>query len=165
MFIMVTVLGACDSISMPEGESVGELESPTEVRDRAQGKLFGDIYLLGGPVESETGGDTGIGVNSYLWRASLDTMSFMPLESADPFGGTILTDWYTPAETPSERFKVNVYILGSDLRADAVRATVFRQERDAAGQWVDAAVDTHTATDLENAILTRARQMRIAEAS
>jgi hypothetical protein len=114
------------------------------------------------PTQDQGGGGAGIGVNSFLWRASLDTMSFMPLVSADPFGGVIITDWYTPPQTPSERFKVNVYILGRTLRADGVRAAVFRQEMQGA-TWVDAPVAPSTATDLENAILTRARQLRVSQ--
>jgi hypothetical protein len=86
----------------------------------------------------------------------------MPLASADPFGGVIITDWYSPPESQSERFKVTIYILGRDLRADGVRAAVFRQDRDATGNWVDAKVEQKTAIDLEDAILTRARQLRIA---
>ncbi len=111
------------------------------------------------------GGAPGVGVNSYLWRATLDTVSFMPLASADPFGGVIITDWYSPAETPGERFKVNVFILGRELRADGVRCTVFRQKRDGGGQWADAPVEQQTGIDIENAILTRARQMRLSTAS
>ena len=107
------------------------------------------------------GGDAGIGVNAYLWRASLDTLNFMPLSSADPFGGVIITDWYAPPETPNERFKLNIYILGRQLRADGVKAAVFRQRRDAGGNWTDAAVEARTPLDLENVILTRARQLRI----
>ena len=84
----------------------------------------------------------------------------MPLVSADPFGGVIITDWYTPPATPDERFKVNIYILGRQLRADGVRASVFRQTNQA-GTWVDAPVALNTSTDLENAILTRARQLRM----
>jgi hypothetical protein len=120
---------------------------------------FGDKKDSGGG-----GGPAGVGVNSYLWRATLDTVSFMPLASADPFGGVIITDWYSPAETPNERFKVNVFILGRELRADGVRCTVFRQKRES-GQWADAPVDQKTGTDLENAILTRARQMRLSTAA
>ena len=111
------------------------------------------------------GGAPGVGVNSYLWHASLDTVSFMPLASADPFGGVIITDWYSPPQTPDERFKVNVFILNRELRADGVRASVFRQKRDAKGNWVDAPVDKNTPVDLENAILTRARQIRLNTAS
>ncbi len=122
----------------------------------------GGLAILGGPEASEPDEGGGVAVNSYLWRASLDTISFMPLTSADPFGGVIITDWYSPPETRAERFKVTVYILGRDLRADGIRAAVFRQRRDNNGDWVDAAVKDKTALDLENAILTRARQLRIA---
>lgn len=122
----------------------------------------GGISLLGGNKEEEpVPGGSPIAVNSYLWRASLDTISFMPLTSADPFGGVIITDWYSPAEVRNERFKVNIYILGRDLRADGVRAAVFRQRQDPFDGWVDAEVNDETATDLENAILTRARELRI----
>ncbi|MGE0745069.1 MAG: DUF3576 domain-containing protein [Rhodospirillales bacterium] len=111
-------------------------------------------------------GGNGVAVNSYLWRASLDTIAFMPLASADPFGGVIITDWFTPPEAPSERFKMNVYILDRDLRADAIKVTVFRQARDGGtGSWVDAGVKPDTATNLENQILSRARELRMATAS
>jgi len=122
----------------------------------------GGLSLLGGEDEGEpVPGGSPIAVNSYLWRASLDTISFMPLTSADPFGGVIITDWYSPSEVRDERFKVNIYILGRDLRADGVRAAVFRQRQDPFDGWVDAEVNEDTATDLENAILTRARELRI----
>ena len=119
--------------------------------------LFGDNKK----GEGGGGGVSGVAVNSFLWHASLDTMSFMPIASADPFGGTIITDWYSPPDSPKERFKLNIFILGRDLRADGVRARVFRQNMAPNGQWVDAPVDQATGTDLENAILTRARQIRM----
>jgi hypothetical protein len=136
----------------------------------ANNSVFGEggLNIFGGggadkPLEDgAAGGGAGIGVNSYLWRASLDTISFMPLTSADPFGGVIITDWYSPPEAAGERFKVNVYILGRDLRADGIRASVFRQESNGAGGWTDAQVEQKTVVDLENAILSRARQLRIA---
>ena len=129
--------------------------------EQAGGSIFGSgsVTLFG---EEDEAPANGIGVNAFLWRATLDTISFMPLLSADPFGGVIITDWYTPPEVFQERFKVNVYILGRDLRADGVRAAVFRQRQDLLGQWVDAEVNQQTAVDLEDAILTRARQLRIA---
>ena len=102
-----------------------------------------------------------IGVNGYLWRASLDTLAFMPLASADPYGGVIVTDWYVNPETPAERFKATVYILDTRLRADGLNVTVFKQSKDINGNWVDAPVADQTATDIENAILTRARQLRL----
>lgn len=106
--------------------------------------------------------DNGIGVNSHLWRAALDTVSFMPLASADPFGGTIITDWYTATDTPNERTKLNVFIMGSELKADALSVKVFRQVKGNGG-WTDVPVAKETATKLEDAILTRAREMKIAK--
>ncbi|HVT95961.1 MAG TPA: DUF3576 domain-containing protein [Acidobacteriaceae bacterium] len=126
------------------------------------GTLFGkgSIFSNNTADAPDNGASGGVGVNSLLWRASLDTISFMPLVSADPFGGVIITDWYTPPSTPNERFKVNIYILGRALRADGIRASVFRQTNDT-GTWADAPVALNTSTDLENAILTRARQLRM----
>jgi hypothetical protein len=106
------------------------------------------------------GPGTGIGVNAFLWRGALDTISFMPLASADPFGGVIITDWYTPPGTSGERFKATVYILSRDLRADGVKANIYRQVLDSRGQWVDAPVQASTVTEIENKILARARTMR-----
>src|ERR1700744_3071952 len=95
----------------------------------------------------------GIGVNAYLWRATLDTLAFMPLVSADPYGGTVITDWYINPEKPDERFKATVYILDTRLRADGLNVTVFKQTKDANGAWVDAPVSGQTDIDIENSIL------------
>jgi len=103
----------------------------------------------------------GIGVNTFLWRGALETVSFMPLASADPYGGVIITDWYAPPETPEERFKVNVYVRGEELRSDGVKAVIFRQKRNGPDVWIDDLVDPQTAIDLENAILAQARQIRL----
>jgi hypothetical protein len=105
-----------------------------------------------------------VGVNSFLWHATLDTLSFMPLASADPFGGVIITEWYSAPSTPSERTKVTVYILDRRLRADGIKIAVFRQSRGNEG-WIDSAVNPDTATKLEDAILTRARELRLASAN
>jgi hypothetical protein len=123
----------------------------------------GGFHLFGGRRSSGPDTEAGIGVNSYLWRASLDTLSFMPLSSADPWGGIIITDWYVNPEKPDERFKATVYILDTRLRADALNVAIFKQVN-AGGQWVDSAVTSQTETDIENAILTRARQLRLANA-
>jgi Domain of unknown function (DUF3576) len=106
----------------------------------------------------------GIGVNGYLWRATLDTLSFMPLLTADPWGGVVNYDWYTNPQTPNERFKATVFILDTRLRADALNVTVTKEVRDAAGGWVAAPVAAQTETDLENAILTKARQLNLSNA-
>jgi hypothetical protein len=87
----------------------------------------------------------------------------MPLASADPFGGVIVTDWHSLPEAPNERLKVNVFIMGRELRADGVRAAVFRQRREANGSWSDVAVEEGTVSRLEDAILTRARELRLAQ--
>jgi hypothetical protein len=102
-----------------------------------------------------------LGVNSFLWRATLDTLAFMPLASADPYGGVVITDWYINPEKPDERFKATVYILDTRLRADGLNVSVFKQVKDASGQWVDSNVAGQTDTDIENAILTKARQLRL----
>jgi hypothetical protein len=123
--------------------------------------IFGSGGMFGRSKQKDE--DSGIGVNSYLWRASLDTVSFMPLNSADPFGGTILTDWYSSPESPKERYKVNVFILGKQLRSDGVRVRVFKQLQGKKGGWNDADVAPETARQLEDTILTRARQLRVAQ--
>jgi hypothetical protein len=102
---------------------------------------------------------TTIGVNAYLWRAALDTVSFMPLVQTDSAGGVIVTDWYVNPNTPSERMKLTVSILDQDLRADALRVAASRQML-TAGQWVDAPVQAATVQKLEGIILTRARDLR-----
>lgn len=102
---------------------------------------------------------TTIGVNSYLWRATLDTLSFMPLLQTDSNGGVIVTDWYVNPQTPGERMKVTVSILDQDLRADAVRVAALR-EVNRGGQWVSAPVEAATTQKLEDIILTRARDLR-----
>lgn len=107
----------------------------------------------------------GIGVNAYLWRATLDTMAFMPLASADPWGGVVNYNWYTDPQVPNERFKATVFILDRRLRADALNVSVNKEIQDASGQWVAAPVAAQTETDLENAILTKARQLNLANAA
>lgn len=111
-------------------------------------------------IASEDGQRT-LGVNSYLWHASLDTLSFMPLQSADPFGGVIITDWYAAPQAQDERMKVTVYIMDRKLRSDGLKVAVFRQTRQN-GNWVDATVAADTANKLTDAILTRARELRLA---
>jgi hypothetical protein len=153
-------LGACDALDNAQ---------PPPPKERIQkmnayGSITGDDgFLFGGPKKKDDGspGGGGIGVNSFLWRASLDSMGFMPLASADPFGGVIISDWYASPDVPTERFKLTIYILDQQLRADGVKVAVFRQIRDTSGAWNDAPVDPKTSTDLENAILTRARQLRL----
>ena len=102
-----------------------------------------------------------LGVNSYLWHASLDTLSFLPLTSADPFGGVIISEWYVAPTSPDERLKVTVYIMDRTLRADGLKVVVFRQVRNG-NVWQDAQPSPDTAHKLEDSILTRARELRLA---
>ena len=133
-----------------------------------QGKLFGNQGLtLGiGKGAHSNSADAGaaLGVNAYLWRGALDTLAFMPLASADPFGGVIITDWYEPPTSPGERFKATAYILGRQLRADGVKVTIFRQVQQD-GAWVDAPVSRTTGSDIEDKVLARARELRAQTAS
>jgi hypothetical protein len=102
-----------------------------------------------------------LGVNSYLWHASLDTLSFLPLVSADPFGGVIISEWYVAPASPDERLKVTVYIMDRALRADGLKVVVFRQVKNG-NVWQDAQSSPDTAHKLEDSILTRARELRLA---
>jgi hypothetical protein len=155
-----------DSRNATKGATKRQINQGLGGRNREEGSLFGPGGLFGSRPKDTSGDGTGVAVNAYLWRASLDTINFIPLVSADPFGGVIITDWYTPAETPNERMKVQVTILDRELRADGVRVSVFKQQTSPkGGNWVDAQVDPRTNIDIENAILTRARQLRIAGGS
>jgi hypothetical protein len=137
-------------------------------------KIFGTAALaavLAACADTGTGGlnigasdGTRIGttVNRYLWTASLETVDFMPIATVDPVAGVITTDWFASAQTPNERFRANVLVLDTALRADALRVNVFRQVQDAStGRWVDAQTNPNTAREIENAILTRARELRL----
>ena len=171
-FHLFMIAATCLFLAGCEASSINsEAKYPTGAeRDGASGNeiyeekesVFGEGGLFGRKRTENEGGGSGISVNSFLWRASLDTVSFMPLASADPFGGVILTDWYTPPEAEGERFKINVFILTRELRSDGVRVRTFKQVRKK-GKWVDADVSAQTGRELEDTILTRARQLRVAQ--
>lgn len=152
------VLSACDKTQAVYPDKDRGDNAPRMSNEKRE-TIFGPEGLFG---KSKSDGEgVGIGVNAFLWRASLDTVSFMPITTADAFGGTIITDWYQLPETPSERYKVNVFILDRTLRADGVKVSLFKQVRDGSGSWVDVRVDPKMVVDLENSILTRARQLRV----
>ncbi len=157
--LAVLFVGACESYEPIDARNE-EARDNDPLGDHSKRKtIFGEggLSILGDSKQQEGGA---LGVNSYLWRASLDTISFMPVNSADPFGGVIITDWHAPVDSPKERFKLNIYILGRTLRADGVRVAVFRQVFGQNNIWSDAAVPEETKTKIEDAILTRARQIR-----
>jgi len=156
---IVALAGACSDSS--EVRNVGRDEYTSQSgRDRVRGRLTGqdDGIVLFGTSRSGSGGSgsadagspgggAGLGVNAYLWRATLDTLAFMPLASADPFGGVIITDWYSPPGTTTERFKATAYVMGRQLRSDGIRVSVFRQVRQG-NNWLDALVTPATSAEL-----------------
>ena len=155
--------GVADTTQTPQGRFEKDVDDPTRETIFGPGGLSAALFDDKAGISDGGGGGGGIGVNAFLWRAALDTFSFLPPFSADPIGGVIIYDWYSPPETPGERFKVTVYILDTRLRADGIKVAVFRQVRDVYGEWVEVEVDPSMETRLENAVLTRARQIRIAQ--
>ncbi len=166
-FALAALLAACgggDRVEEPVGAD------PRQRGQASVGTVFGDEGLtLDGLASGDAFGlgrdDEGgsLPVNKFLWQASLDTLSFLPLASTDPFTGVIATDWGAAPNQPGERFKVTAYMLSPALAASSLRVAVYREVRDGSGAWVPAAVDPQTPRQLEDAILTRARQIRIAE--
>jgi hypothetical protein len=157
---IVAVVSACGGKPVPE----------TGDRDTTDGGLLSDgsttlsdipgFDLFGGG----SGGSGGlVAVNKHLWKASLDTLAFLPLSSTDPFTGVIATDWASSPDAPNERFKVAAYVQSPQLTTTALKVAVFREIRDTSGAWVTAAVSGVTARRLEDAILVRARQLKLAE--
>lgn len=165
---LLALCGACLLITACDMETDSS-SYPTTPEDRRKariGKLTGDDGLIigGSDKDDDSGANNPLGVNSFLWRAALDTISFIPLTSADPFGGVILTEWYEDPNARGERFKITILILDRQLRADSVKATLFKQKQDEkTKQWTDQPADAATNRKLEDAILTRARQLRVAQ--
>ncbi len=170
VLIAATAIAACSSDAVkpnptpPDFAGLGSGSAGDLSVNRLGGSDSGTIFGIGkGPKDKDQGSGggpgSGIGVNAFLWRGALDTIAFMPLASADPFGGVIITDWYTPPGTTGERFKATIYILSRDLRSDGVRVNIFRQVLQNS-QWVDATVSDTTVGDIENKVLARARRMR-----
>ncbi len=152
----VLALAACSNAKQPNLPNMQTYRVPSQMQGTGSSG-FSNLFTFG----KGNGGAraTGVAVNAYLWRASLDTLSFMPLASADPFAGVIITDWYSPPGSANERFKATAYVLGKSLAANNLKVSVFRQVRSGAG-WVDAPVDPATAHGLEDRILARAAQLK-----
>ncbi len=155
---VVSALGACSNSKALQATDYND----PRFRGPGVGRLTGGtLFTTAHNGTSDSSSDQGgaLGVNAYLWRGALDTLSFMPLASADPFGGVIITDWYSPPASNGERFKATAYILGRQLRADGVRVTIFRQTLQD-GQWVDSPVAATTTAEIEDKVLERARELR-----
>ncbi|HQT47627.1 MAG TPA: DUF3576 domain-containing protein [Acidocella sp.] len=160
---LLPVLSACSYLPHGQALQPGQVNNPMTQEVPGSG-INGENATPGlGFIFGKSGNNgqagTGIEVNAYLWRATLSTLSFMPLASADPFGGVIITDWYTPPATPGERFKVNAYILSKELTASAIQISVFHQVQQN-GQWVDSPADPSTASGLEDRILAQAADLQ-----
>lgn len=162
----VMALSALSACSSSKPETVYPKEDQKQ-RAIHRGSLSGGesgLIISGGSADGEGSKGSSLGVNSFLWRATLDTLAFMPLASADPFGGVIITEWYEDTNAVGERFKANAVILDKTLRSDGVRITVFKQKLEK-GTWRDQKVDDKLARKLEDAVLTRARQLKIKQTS
>lgn len=154
-------LVACSSSSERVEPTVQAPPPPAATQTASTATPGGSVFDWFGANGAQADDRKGVAVNAYLWRASLDALSFMPMEQTDPFGGTIKTGWYVPPATPNERLRVAIYILDSRLRADALRLSVFKETKNPTGSWVDATVDPETVTKLENLILNKARALKI----
>ena len=166
VFLNTCSLDDAEIVRAPPPEDL-VIKRERERRERAgetadDGTYLGEMFkgLTGFGDKNETGGG-GIGVNAYIWRASLDTLSFMPLLSADPFGGVIITDWYSNSETSQEKFKIVAYILGTELRVDAIKVSVFKKIKKENDNWVDTKNNQILQNKIEDAILTKARKYKI----
>ncbi len=157
---LMGLLGGCGLFA--GGKAEAPKSSALELKE-SRGSLTGEGGLFSGNSSKKAEDGAVLGVNSFLWRATLDTLAFMPLTSADPFGGVILTVWYDDPKTKGERFKVNAIILDKVLRADGIKVTLFKQKLDDKGTWRDTEVNRQVARDLEDTILTRARELRLSQ--
>ena len=173
LFLNFLLISACSFVDDAEVVRAPPNEDITMQRERERreslggekdsdetfiGKLFQGVTGFGDKKES-TGG--GIGVNTFLWRATLDTLSFMPLISADPFGGVIITDWHSNSEAAKEKFKVVAYIIGTELRVDGIKISIFKKIKNESGLWVDKKSGKILQNKVEDAILTKARKYKI----
>lgn len=159
LLVAAISLTACSGVRREAVSDDAWKEVKLQQRSGDGGLFGGDGILFGG---KKSGGDDqggGLGVNAFLWRSSLDTLSFMPLSQADPLGGVIITDWFQPPNGNGERFRATAYIFGRQLRSEAIRVAVYRQVMQG-GQWVDSPVNPSTVTEIENRILAKAREMR-----
>jgi hypothetical protein len=160
--LMSLALAGCGAAKpQPVSEDSYNYQGKNTTPGYVEGRDDDSVFTFGKTSKPKDGdgSGTGMAVNAYLWRGALDTLSFMPLSSADPFGGVIITDWYQPQASTNERFKATAYILGRQLRADGIRISLFRQVQQN-GQWVDAPVNPSTTNEVENKVLARARELR-----
>ncbi|MEL7214382.1 MAG: DUF3576 domain-containing protein [Pseudomonadota bacterium] len=153
--VIVFTLTACNE----NGEF--ELREPEEQPDTS-GRLFDSLINRGADGTLTGSGGAGLPINEYLWQASLDTVDVLPLETIDPFTGVIATDWGSANGSEQERFRMTVFVTSQELRVDALRVAVFRQVAQGS-RWVDAPASPEFVREVEDVILLRARELRIAD--
>lgn len=158
LFVLLAVSACSDNLKK-------ESKAPVDKEDQRKlgfGSLIGEDVLTFGPGKKAKGGSMmAPTVNPHLWRASLQTINFMPLASADAVGGVIVTDWYITPQNQNERIKATIFITDQVLRADALKVIIYKQIKQRDGGWTNASSDPAVATELENIILTKARQLRV----
>lgn len=161
------LLSGCESIEVDHdttaGRNINQSGSQRALSplDKTPTTLFSDDGLSFGGSSAPQGAQ--LPVNKHLWRSTLDVLSILPLSSTDPYGGVIVTDWGTMPDAPQDRFKVTAYITSAALKPQSLNVVVNRQVRGRSGSWQSAPVSEQTKRDLEDAILTRARQLRSGE--
>lgn len=158
---MGIILAGCSMDLSPKDKEEAPA-SREDARKYMDGKFLGDDLLVFGDskkYDPNKGG--GMPVNRYLWKAALEVISFMPLASSDATGGVIVTDWYTPGDKPNQRLKMMISITDRVLRADALKVTMYKQVRGRHGEWVDSTVDASMSREMEDLILTKARELKV----
>ena len=159
--MIISVISSCSYMPQP---SSPETARDQERRENSTGSFFTGRAEQGITIDDLTGGSSkgsALPINALLWRASIDTLSVMPLSSVDTFGGTIITEWYRHPDDETKQIKIAIFILDQELRSDAIRAEVYVRERpDGMFEWTDAGRDEKLARRLEDLILTRAREIR-----
>ena len=155
--VLFFALSSCSKIEVKK-----EYPKTSEQREEERvGKLTGDgLFLIGGQSKQSASDET-IRVNSYLWRATLDSISFMPLNSTDSSGGVVITDWYSLNDNSRERYKVNVFIFGQELRSDSIKVNVYKQKLDKNGRWEQQCSDNKLADKIKENIIHRARALKV----
>ena len=151
-------LAACEGAKPPREFADREQADVSRLEEQSR---IGDVFAYDRAAGGQ--GGEGILVNKHLWNAALDTLAFLPTQSTDPFSGVIATEWSASPQAPNERMKVAAFVQGLKLEAQSLRVAVYREVKNEAGQWVAAPVSAATPRRLEDLILTRARQMRIAD--
>ena len=157
--ILSLTLGATILLSSCSGLKTTPTKMPAEPVSIFTGKPGGIKLSDFGSKDASSGGS--LPVNALLWRAALDIASFVPLDDVDTFGGSIVTEWHQPKTTPNQRLKLTMFVIGRELRSDAITVRAYIQNR-VGTEWVDSGRDEALSHKLENLVLTRARELRAA---